>query len=63
MMTMFFVRCECKVEMKRYISYKVDVCLDVDGCVVQWQGECAAGIGPSAVCKYVCTVFFCATNV
>ena len=31
---MFFVRCECKAEMKRSISNKVDVCIDVDGCAM-----------------------------
>ena len=31
---------------------------DVDGCVVQCQCECAAGMGPSATCKHVCTVLF-----
>ena len=35
-----------------------DVCVDVDGCVVQCQCECAAGMGPSAVCKHVYTVLF-----
>ena len=55
---MFFVRCECKAEMKRSISFKVDVYVDVDGCVVQCQCECAAGMGPSAVCKHIYTVLF-----
>lgn len=55
---LFFVRAECHAEMKKSISYKVDVCVDVDGCIVQCQCECAAGMGPSAVCKHVSTVLF-----
>ena len=54
---MFFVRCECKTEMKRSISYKDDVCMDVDRCVAQCQCECAAGMGPSAVLNI--SVLFC----
>ena len=55
---MFFVRCECKAEMKRSMSYKDDVCVDGDGCFLQCQCRYAARIVPSAVCKHVCTVLF-----
>lgn len=55
---LFFVRAECHAEMKKSISYKVDVCLDVDGYIVQCQCKCAAGVGPSAVFKHVYTVMF-----
>lgn len=32
--------------------------MDVDGCIVQCQCECATGMGSSAVCKHVSTVLF-----
>lgn len=54
---MSFVRAECKAQMKKAISYTIDACLDVDGCVVECQCECAVGMGPSATCKHVCVLF------
>lgn len=42
--------------MKKAISYTFDACLGVDGCVVECQCECAAGVGHSSACKHVCVV-------
>lgn len=53
---MSFVRAECKAQMKKAISYTIDACLDVDGCVVECHWECAVGMGPLAACKHVCVV-------
>lgn len=55
---LFFVRAECHVKLKKSTSYEVGVCVDIDGCIVQCQCKCAAGMGPSAVSKHVSTVLF-----
>ncbi|XP_061176026.1 uncharacterized protein LOC133184977 [Saccostrea echinata] len=54
----YYVKAECKAQMKKSVSYKVDVCVDMDGCIVESQCECAVGMGPTAACKHVCVVLF-----
>ena len=44
--------------MKSGVSYIVDVELDNDGMVCTTRCECAAGMGPVAQCKHVCTVLY-----
>ena len=56
--TTLFVRAKCQAQMKSGVSYIVDVELDNDGMVCTVQCECAAGMGPVAHCKYVCTVLY-----
>lgn len=53
---MYFFKSACRAQMRRNVSYQVDVCVDEDGCVVETQCECAAGMGPTAHCKHVCAV-------
>ncbi|XP_074658610.1 uncharacterized protein LOC141911521 [Tubulanus polymorphus] len=47
-------------EMKKSVSYKVDVVIDNCGVVVEVQCECGAGQGPNAHCKHVTTVLYAA---
>ncbi|XP_069133482.1 uncharacterized protein [Argopecten irradians] len=55
---MFFVRSSCHAEMSKSVAYKIDVSFDSDGHVQESQCECAAGMGPNAHCKHVCTVLY-----
>ena len=54
----FFVRSSCRAEMSKSVSYKIDVSFDTDGYIQESQCECAAGMGPNAHCKHVCTVLY-----
>ncbi|XP_063436783.1 uncharacterized protein LOC134718219 [Mytilus trossulus] len=54
----FFVKSECHAEMKRKITYKVDVCINKELTIMEAKCECAAGMGPTAHCKHVCAVLF-----
>lgn len=54
----YYIRSECRAEMKRHCSYKIDICVDQDGAIVECQCECAAGQGPSGHCKHICTVLY-----
>ena len=53
------VRGQCCDEMKKSVSYVVDVQLNKGGgAIVEGQCECAAGVGPHAVCKHVVAILF-----
>lgn len=54
----FFVRAECRAEMKLKVTYLIDVCIDKDGVVKECQCECGAGMGPHAHCKHVAAVLY-----
>lgn len=44
-------------EMRKSVSYRVDVAVDVNRVIVEAQCECGAGQGPTAHCKHVaCTL-------
>ncbi len=43
----------CAAEMKKNVSYVVDVVVDHHGAVKECQCECAVGTGPDAHCKHV----------
>ncbi|ESO99637.1 hypothetical protein LOTGIDRAFT_173646 [Lottia gigantea] len=45
-------------EMKKNVSYKVDVILEGSGVIGEAQCECGAGQGPAAHCKHVCTLVY-----
>ncbi|XP_041374757.1 uncharacterized protein LOC121387645 [Gigantopelta aegis] len=53
-----FVRSMCKAEMKKNLTYTVDISFDTFGCVRECQCECGAGMGPEAHCKHVCTLLY-----
>ena len=57
----FYLRSACRAEMSKSVTYKIDISFDCDGHIYQSQCECAAGMGPSAHCKHVCTVLHAAT--
>ncbi|KAL5006349.1 hypothetical protein ScPMuIL_015155 [Solemya velum] len=58
--TDFHVRSECKAEMKKTVSYKVDVKIDKNGSIGECQCECAVGMGPTAHCKHIrCVLYAC----
>lgn len=50
------MKAECKAQTKKAISYTIDARIDVDGCFVECQCECAVGMCPSAACKRVCCI-------
>ncbi|XP_041363632.1 uncharacterized protein LOC121379200 [Gigantopelta aegis] len=58
----FFVKSCCHAEMKKGVTYMVDIALSSDGDINETQCECAAGMGPNAHCKHVCTVLY-AVNI
>jgi hypothetical protein len=53
-----YIYAECHAEMKKSVSYKVDIVLESDGVVSECQCECAVGMGPTAHCKHVCACLF-----
>ena len=54
-----FFRGNCRAEMKKNVTYNVDVQVDNKGNIRQAQCECAAGMGPASHCKHVVAVLFC----
>lgn len=53
-----FIKARLAAEMKKKISYNVDVSVDEHGVVVECQCDCGAGMGPEAHCKHVCVIIF-----
>lgn len=53
-----YVNSCCQAEMKKSVSYKIDIVLKRNGDILESQCECAAGMGPNVHCKHVCTVLF-----
>ena len=51
-----FIRGEVRAEMKKSVSYCVDVHVEDGGFIAEAQCECTAGVGPSAHCKHVTSV-------
>ena len=49
-------------EMKKSVSYTVDIHLDKNGVVDEAQCECGAGQGPTAHCKHVAAVLYAAVQ-
>ena len=52
----YFIRAQCRAQMKTGVSYIVDVEVDDNGVIMAAQCECAAGMGPDAHCKHVANV-------
>ncbi|XP_014675328.1 PREDICTED: uncharacterized protein LOC106815391 [Priapulus caudatus] len=46
-------------EMRKNVSYDVDVSIDQNGVVQEAQCDCAAGQGPTAHCKHVACILYC----
>ena len=58
----FYIKSECRAQMKKSVTYKLDIAVDCDGCIVESQCECAAGMGPNAHCKHVCCLLLALYN-
>lgn len=56
--SLFYVKSDCRAQMKKTVSYDIDVCIDLDGTVKEAQCECAAGMGPSAHCKHISALLY-----
>jgi len=48
-----FIRSQCRAEMRKTVSYNVDILTHTDANIIECQCECAAGMGPKANCKHV----------
>jgi len=53
-----FFKGNCRAEMKKHVSYVVDVAVDSNGNIKLAQCECAAGVGPCAHCKHIVCILF-----
>ena len=53
-----FIKTSCRAEMRKGVCYTVDIELGPRGSIVEAQCECAAGMGPHAHCKHVCTALY-----
>lgn len=58
----FYVKTECRAQMKRAVTYKVDIAIDEHGSIDECQCECAVGMGPNAHCKHVCCLLLALHN-
>ena len=58
----FYVTSIVYAEMRKSVSYKVDISFDKNGVIHEAQCECSAGQGPSAHCKHVAAVLFGVTE-
>jgi hypothetical protein len=41
------VKTECRAQMKKAVTYKVDIAIDEHGSIDECQCECAVGMGPN----------------
>ena len=57
-----YIRAQVWAEMRKSVSYLVDLKLDPNGVLLEAQCECGAGQGPSAQCKHVSTVAYSLTR-
>ena len=55
---LFFIKSACHAEMKKNITYIVDISIKPNGRVFETQCECGAGEGPLGHCKHIKTVLF-----
>ena len=51
-----YFKAACRAEMKKTVTYPIDVALTKHGFVHQSHCECAAGMGPYGHCKHICAV-------
>ncbi len=52
------ITCSVWAEMKKTVSYKVDIAIDEHRVIRETHCECAVGQGPTAHCKHVgCIVY------
>ncbi|ESO82844.1 hypothetical protein LOTGIDRAFT_155880 [Lottia gigantea] len=56
--SLYFFKSECHAEMKKKVSYHIDIRIDLDGFIAESQCACAAGNGRTAHCKNVCASLY-----
>lgn len=54
----YYVHALCKAQMKKHVTYNVDVLIDSNTVITECQCECAAGMGPTAHCKHICALLY-----
>jgi hypothetical protein len=54
----YYLAASVFAEMKKAVTYRVDVCVDEHSVIREAQCECGAGQGPSAHCKHVAAVLY-----
>ena len=57
-----YIKSSCRAQMRKSVTYDVDISIASDGHIHEAQCECAAGMGPNAHCKHVCAVLFACTE-
>ncbi|XP_062598380.1 uncharacterized protein LOC134259793 [Saccostrea cucullata] len=55
---LWYVRSAIRAEMSKSVVYTIDIVMENDGNIAECQCECAAGMGPLAHCKHICTALF-----
>ena len=55
---LIFIKGQCSAEMKKHISYWIDISIDAEVAIIEGQCDCAAGMGPKANCKHICVVLY-----
>jgi len=60
-----FIRGQVLAEMRKGVTYLVDIKLSNDSTcnIIECQCECAAGVGPSAHCKHVCAILYAVNDI
>ena len=58
-----FYVARCAAEMKKHVSYEVDVVIGERGAVLECQCECTVGKEPNAHCKHVRCLLFALTSM
>jgi hypothetical protein len=53
-----FLKSQCHAEMKKHVSYWIDISIASDGTILEGQCDCAAGMGPKAHCKHICALLY-----
>ena len=56
--TFDFIHSACRAEMKKKMTYSIDISLRNSGFVNEAQCECGAGEGPTGHCKHILAVLF-----
>ncbi|KAK6171765.1 hypothetical protein SNE40_018198 [Patella caerulea] len=53
-----FFKSQCKAQMKKHVTYNIDISINSHGRVEECQCDCGAGMGPEAHCKHVNAVLY-----
>ena len=53
-----YIRMQIRAEMKKTVTYDIDIQLDSSGAILTSQCDCTAGLGPAAHCKHIRTALY-----